>query len=206
MKKLIVLLVIGGLVPCAIANLILNDGGNYIIDYDVADYYTVIDYENLQSSPENHTFVELVDGGQIKLLETNGFSEVIINGGIIHSSILATNNSHIIINAGEFPNVSDRHCYNNALIEVYGGQLTGQYFSSYGGDIKVYGYDFTIAEEPYGRPGEIRYTFNGTLANGDIVTDLKVIGLPENISFVPEPATLAMLALGGVLIRRRRVA
>lgn len=208
MKKLIVLLIIGGFVPCAIANLMFNDNDNHIIDYVVSDYVTLIDNDNTQSSSENHTFVELVDSGQVSRIDTCGYGELVINGGIVNAGILARDNSHIVINAGIFPNVSDRHSYNNALIEVYGGQLTGQYFSSEGGDIKVYGYDFTVTEEPYFNTLETLYTFNGTLANGDVVSDLSVRGLPEDISFieVPEPATLAMLALGGVLIRRRKVA
>lgn len=208
MKKLIVFLVIGSLMPSVFASLDFNDGGNNIIDYVVIDSSVLIDNDNLQSSPENYTFVELVDGGQIDSVYTYGYSQLVISGGVVNAGILARGNSHIIMNGGTYMGeYSDRNIYDDALLEVFGGDFAHLWFASFGGEIKIYGYDFTVTEEAYGH-GELLYTFNGTLANGEIVSDLKVTGLPEDISLieVPEPATLGLLALGGVLLRRRRAA
>jgi hypothetical protein len=81
--------------------------------------------------------------------------------------------------------------------------------------LTIHGSDFAIDGTPFGF-GEITSILGsdcgdepsrrltGTLANGDIINSQFQIGNSASIVLVPEPATLLLLGLGAVIMKRKR--
>jgi len=157
--------------------------GEYIIDFAIFEDVTV-------TNPGTH--VILIDGGSIDgSLRTEDGGQATITGGSISASILAVSSSPMTISGG-----------------IIGGGIALD--SSSGGDVTIIGTDFEIngIPMPYGPlDGTIQYgQLSGTLLNGDLLGCGFGLAGANTIIFapVPEPGTVALFGLGGLMLRRKR--
>ena len=160
-----------------------NDGDTHTIDY------TINDYVNISGAD---TLVTLANGGWVKRIhvELNGAS-FSMTGGYIEDTLGALSSSPVFITGGIIGN--------RIAMDSYGSEGAD-------GDVYIYGSDFKINGQttPYGvyhESGRI----SGTLANGDLLDcDFGCHGTNDLVLMpVPEPATLLLLGMGGLLMRKR---
>ena len=134
---------------------------------------TVMGY--LEAGDSSHV---TMSGGSVLGMSVSNSSQVTISGGTIGSDgfleLVASGNGKLIINGSNFAIDG---------ISLGFGEIT----SIFGG---VY------ENEPYRR-------LTGTLANGDIINNRFQIGNNAKIVLIPEPATIALLFLGGLVFRKK---
>lgn len=117
----------------------------------------------------------MIMGGYINgNLNTDGNSHVTIAGGIIDNYIFLKDDSIIVLNGANFA-IDGTPFVSGEITSILGG---------------------TLESEPH------RW-LTGTLANGDIINNQFKIGDTAKIVLIPEPCTMLLLGLGGMLIRKR---
>ena len=137
------------------------------------------------------------------------------SGGSIGEDLWALHNSQVNFSGGSIGrHLSTR---DNSQVTFSGGSIgntiyVGRY-SSTGSWIKFIGSDFAINGTPvnYGRfdtgvQDEVHGTLTGTLVNGGYLDNEFYIYADSSIILIPEPATLLLLGLGGLLLRRKCMA
>jgi len=162
----------------------------------------------------------VLDGGRVGYhLESHDSSKMYINGGIVSHYVWAYDNSETNISGGTIGYFVESN--QNSRVNITGGYGTGgtqwlfahnessmtirgDFDSNYLGDLKnapfsVWGYNDAGVGRWFGY-------FTGTYANGDdfalryeIYDDAQIILAP-----IPEPCTLSLLAIGGLLLRKRK--
>lgn len=161
-----------------------------------------------------------ISGGQITEINTYNGSSATISEGLIGCNVIAHNNSQINISGGEV--WLNLYAYNNSRIFITGGVLTdprgaisagGGYQSIDNSIITISGNDFQIDGVNVGY-GEIKNNsgndylsghLTGILSDGGYLNRRFEIWEQSSIVLIPEPFTLSLLALGGlVLLRKRR--
>ena len=94
-------------------------------------------------------------------------------------------------------------------VTIKGGTISGDITlnSTTGGDVYIYGTNFTIDGNPVA-PGTYNQsgTYTATLLDGQLLNNNISVNGANNIVLVPEPATLLLLAAGGLCIRKRKKA
>lgn len=171
--------------------LIYNDNGEHTIDF-VEDAVCA----------GNNTTLNIVEGAETHLcIGDNAIAN--IKGGII-TAMGTYDTSTAFITGGDFRGNGDFYFRGDSTVHIKGGLFSSNIvLELYRPTIIFYGTDLTHTITAIGDIN--RYGVSGILENGDVLDDLGVYVGPEaSIQFVPEPATVAMLALGGLLIRRRR--
>lgn len=75
------------------------------------------------------------------------------------------------------------------------------------GDVYIYGTNFAINGVAVG-PGRYHQTgiFTGTLENGDILNNMVGFAGGNDVVLIPEPATMLLLTMGTLYLRRRKTA
>jgi len=102
-------------------------------------------------------------------------------------------------------------------VNIFGGSIANRLIADYDSVITIHGSDFAIDGQLFGY-GELTSMFRlaptvdpprqltGTLLSGDLLDNSFYIGSNASIVLIPEPATLLLLGLGGIFLRRRRKA
>jgi hypothetical protein len=141
-----------------------------------------------------NTSLTTISGGEIEYLRVAHSSQVAISGGSV---------------------LTDFTAYDNGLATMSGGIIHGNLLMAGYADLTINGANFAINGVPVGF-GEITSLFGGnylnepyrqltgTLANGDILNNQFQIGEYASITLVPEPTSMLLLGLGGLLLSRRK--
>jgi hypothetical protein len=151
-------------------------------------------------------------GGQINhFLDAGNDSIVNIHNGVINGDLFAVNRANVSMHDGYITQNlrvwEDAHCLLSGGI-VYGAIVVG-YFMDDKATLTIKGQDFNINGQTVG--AGVYYandfatgTITGILSNGDCLNNnFEIVG-DSCIVLVPEPTTLSLLALGAVLLRRKR--
>ncbi|MFH1614525.1 MAG: PEP-CTERM sorting domain-containing protein [Planctomycetota bacterium] len=135
-----------------------------------------------------------ISGGEMGLgIETYDASKVIISGGVISDWVAANNFSEVYISGGSI--ATDLVATKNSIITIFGSDFAIDGLTvGYGELSSILGNDYNI--DPARR-------LTGTLENGQSIDNDFYIGFSAKIVLVPEPATLLLLGLGAVILRKK---
>lgn len=138
-------------------------------------------------------------------------SNVAVSGGTVGADLIARANSNVVVSGGL---VSGRlRTYDHSNVTVSGGTMGGS-IRIFGGTLVVDGQDYVI--DGYSLPHGGTFDTGGlaerygsltcTLANGEPMANNFTIYDGGSLVLIPEPATMSLLALGGVgvLLRRKK--
>jgi hypothetical protein len=165
-----------------------------------------------------------INGGSLGSLnvaiDTHGDNIITINSGSISGDVAANNNSRIYMNGGSLVgSFSDIIVYGTGICEIKGGSIEGALAAGEAGFIYLYGSNFSVNGQSlhygdklrdYGffveENGMITGTVTGTLLNGSEMNNNYWISptTEGDIIIIPEPVTLLLLALGGLVLRKKR--
>ena len=227
-KYTIFLLVLMVIVPASqqVQALIIDDGLEHTIDYYLNDWVVVHDGSTLPLPDVTTLNIETgatitqevlaydnskitMSGGLIEADDTHfgilaafDHSEINFSGGTVGHALQAYDNSQVIMTSGSVVHgVTASH---NSQMSIFGGSL-GVLIATADSQITIHGTDFNYPYGPLLSPSRL----NGTLANGDPIVDLGCWIFPGGTASIiltsnPEPATILLLGLGGVIVGRRR--
>ena len=198
------------------------------VDYVTPDVGTYVQIAQGGSVLNAYAFTDgeiSLSGGEVRAnFSTSQNATALISAGVIGSSLTPTGNSSVTMTGGTVGN--DLLASYNARVFMWGGSVSGAFHAGHNSPtwdtalITLYGTDFAVngqtvtaggyasdyasqGTDPWGNPC-LTGTLTGTLANGQQVDNAMYIFDAANIVFAPEPATVALLALGGLLTLRRR--
>lgn len=146
-----------------------------------------------------------VSGGAIgEFLWSFDDSQVAISGGHIGIEVNAYMNSQLTFSGGVIGYQLRADGYSNVIIS--GGQPGYELWATQHGVVTIYGSDFSIdgLNVGYGPITVASGILTGTLASGEAINNDFYIYDDASIVLVPEPATVLLLALGGLMLRKRR--
>jgi hypothetical protein len=197
-----------------------KDGGTHDISSTIyddlrVDYMTPLMYTTVNLLDGAYTDHEIgtfgnshltVSGGSVHLLAAFNDSTLTMTSGIVHDNILAFGRSHLVISGG-FLGRYNLFVSDDSHVEWSGGTLGGPIrLPNCNSRLTIYGSNFVIDGVSIdGSVLELRdyisshpmhehaHIITGILANGDIINNI----------IIPEPCTLVLLGVGGMLIRKR---
>lgn len=190
--------------------------GDYVLINHIYYQYEIVFIDRYTNCiPGTH--LEIVEGGVIGQLVANYNSKVFMSGG--KTSITAHDNTVVGITGGKLGLLG---VYEDSIMEISGGTLTYNLIASGNGKVNLYGSDFSVNGQSLSNSGSIRSfatpggfnnqylqgTLSGVLRDGSFFSSNFTIDNHENaladiFIVVPEPLTLLLLGLGGVVLRRR---
>jgi hypothetical protein len=205
-----------------IATIYFADGGIHNIDYVVYPDNILVDYE----WPGPQTTVNVLDDAYVEGIESYGNSIINVYGGLVQvifswdnsqvnvydgslSGAAARGNSQINIYAGD---VYVLFAVEKGQLDIFGGMSLEELVVVENGIAMVHGCDFAVDGTPVGYVelssviNQISGQLTGTLLSGDPLNVLCEINDDGQIFLVPEPATILLLGLGGLVFLRRRIA
>ena len=151
-----------------------DDGGEWDIDYDVE--YPIYIQDSSTGVP---TTVNLLDGGCVPNVSVFDNSAFNMFGGTICPYGLET--------------------YDNSTAYICGGIIYRNLALHNDSQVTIAGTRFNC---PYGTFHNPNSTLAGILLNGDPIVSLCYVLDSATMTLVPEPATLLLLGLGAVILRR----
>lgn len=224
----VLVVMLGLIVPNGFGSIYLQGGGTYNINSTVNE---VVEVDLIASN--SPTTVNIVDGGLIKVhAYTYNNSRLNLIGGTIENHLFAKGSSYIDVKSGIIGDCL--YCEDNSNVRVMGGTLRGGIYLEEAGrlywaggtivgrpimvtnqsELTISGFNFAINGIPvnYGQiislsgaiADEPFRTLTGTLTNGELINNEFKIGDNAKIVLIPEPCTLLMLGVGGMLIRCRK--
>lgn len=158
-----------------------------------------------------------VDRGNVAI-DTQGDNLITINGGTFIGDVASNNNSRIYVNGGNFHD--DLYACDTGIVEISGGSIDGILGVYNSGIIYLNGSNFKIGGVNLNYGDELRDYANlsfwysgyysgritGVLQDGSVISNTFIIKSNQNgkIIIIPEPCSLVLLSLGGLLLRKRR--
>jgi len=149
-------------------------------------------------------------------LIAKGSSQVTMSGVTVMGYLEAGDSSHVTMSGGSVLGMS---VSNSSQVTISGGTIGSDGFlelvASGNGKLIINGSNFAIDGISFGF-GEITSILGGayendpfrrltgTLANGDIINNRFQIGNNAKIVLIPEPATILLLTLGSLVLRRKK--
>ena len=161
-------------------NVVEMTGGEIIEDFDTYDDSTAV-----------------VSGGIIGMgIDAHGNSEITLSGGVIGGNIGGLGHSKLNISGSEID--GSFYVWNESLITLSGSnfQVNGQpvAYGNFASDYAILGND------PWGNPC-LTGNLTGILGDGSPLDNTFYIFDDADVTFVPEPATLFLMVLGGLISR-----
>ena len=89
-----------------------------------------------------------------------------------------------------------------SVVNLYGGEIADSLGASGSSVVNIYGSAF--AYDALGGQSSRGQITGLSLDGTEFAIDLYTVDTYPHINFVPEPATVVLLGLGGLLVRRRR--
>ncbi len=151
-----------------------------------------------------------ISGGSVSWLGSTGSSQVYISGGSINW-LRSYDSSRVDIFDGS---INAIYSYDSSRVNITGGSIGGDLKLQEQSQIQIFGFDFTVNGSPFGY-GELTSIFGGypkyepprhltgTLLSGEPIDKDFYIGNNARIILIPEPATILLLGLGGLMLRKR---
>ncbi len=215
MKKAIVLLSAFMLLCGQASALIVFTSDGEILNGDVHDYAKV--YGSSVLNMLGGTVTEVlsakdssilhVSGGTVNHLE-NSYTHngaINISGNVIIQSVVINGSATTYINGGSLNTVE---IYSSGVNDIYGSTINGYLLAS--SQVNIYGNSFNYdpLAGAYDGGQLTGFWLNGTAFSIDIKNygggDLPVGITYDNLNLIPEPASMVLLGLGGLLLRRRK--
>jgi hypothetical protein len=151
-----------------------------------------------------------IHGGSIGTLIVNGTSEITMRGGTISNDFYAFDPENLDGDGiTRFPYENNISLNDTSRMIMSGGIVEGHINIAPGAQMDLYGYDFQYTEERRWQNLGEQVTHVRLLGNwqNDQPVDLYFVNNSFDRVFlheIPEPATLLLLSLGGLLIRQNR--
>ncbi|MHC4742398.1 MAG: PEP-CTERM sorting domain-containing protein [Planctomycetota bacterium] len=210
-------------IPPAMAVIEFKGGLTHDIDYQINDDVWV-DYQ----SPGAGTTLNILDGANVFFVK--GWEDSIINvfGGTM-DRLVARDSSHVTLSGGAMHGLE---AHDRSQVAVSGGSRdfiwvlesseavisagkVNRLVADVEGILTIHGSDFAVDGTPVGYTGlysilrgdskdESYRQLTGTLLSGEPLDSNFLIGHSAKIILVPEPATLLLLGLGGLILRKGR--
>lgn len=141
-----------------------------------------------------------ISGGSIQYLDAEDSSEVTISGGFIEQNLYSIESSHVTVTGGSIG------------YEIIAGIPTHPHYGHYFDEsiITFVGSNFAINGQSvnYGWYSVFDYPsggiLTGTLANEVTLNNPFFVREGSSIVLVPEPATILLLGLGAMMLRKKR--
>ena len=198
----------------SIASIVYEDGEVHWIDTAISD--DIIVRDSIAGLP---TTLNLLLGGSIRDLNSYGHSQVNIAGGTVERYGYANEFSHWNITEGFVNN--DLQARQDSTIDISGGVMGVDVRSYIRGEITISGGTFGSELIAYGEslieikgnnfdsysfgPIPVSYgIINGTLMSGELINNHFQILENANIVLIPEPTSIFLLSIGGLLLRKKR--
>ena len=156
-----------------------------------------------------------MSGGSLSLFSINTNSQATISGGTLYNTLRVLGSSQLTMSGGRLEGSFET--YGSGRVTITGGVIVidTELLLFDNAEIIMEGFDFDIDGTPVGY-GNITSMFGGsyisepfrrltgTLLNGDTFDNQFRIGDTAQITLIPEPCTLSLLALGGLAVAWRR--
>ena len=152
--------------------------------------------------------------GSVGSFSTSQSGWVRMSGGTVTGSIQAYNTSRVDITSGIIS--GNIQGYLTSQIDIRGADISGNLTGSQSSIFSIHGSNFMIDGQSVGY-GELTSLLGGvyvnepirhltgTLAMGGFIDSDFQLGTTSKIVLIPEPATLLLFGLGGLMLKRRRV-
>jgi len=147
-----------------------------------------------------------ISGGKVEELEASNNSTLNIYNGLVTDDIDAYHNTNVNIFGGS---VDGLRTYDNSTVNMSGGSISEDGLQVWDASIVIFdGYDFTLDDglswDIDGQTILGTGTLSGTwFDNTSFAIPIDKHDITATIMAVPEPATLLLLTLGGLLLRRK---